>query len=184
MKNVYVILAFHAHEPTWDLPQRLLGNIDDVYLKQALKDENWLLKRKSEGRDIYKQLIDFALNMRCPVSLEITNELLRQLSDIFPETLQSLRKAYSDRVIYPVYGYAHHTHVALLTEDEIEDEIRLNREYIHDVLHVPVPQFPGLFPIEGSLDARKLDPLKKSGIKWVIFPNFDHNKTHYSVEGI
>ncbi len=68
-----------------------------------------------------------------------------------PETLNVLKKAYHAGLIYPVYGYAHHTHIALLTEPEIEDEIRLNREHIHDILKVPQPKYPGLFPIEGSL---------------------------------
>jgi len=183
VKNVFVILAFHAHEPTWDLPQRLLENIDDVYLKQSLHDENWLLRRTAEGRDMYGQLIDFAHALQCPVSLEITNELLCQMAVMMPETYNNLIKAYANTIIYPVYGYAHHTHVALLTEEEIEDEIRLNREYIHEIVKAPRPKYPGLFPIECSLDARKLDALKKSDIKWVVFPNFDRDKTIYSVDG-
>jgi len=183
VKEVYVILAFHAHEPTWELPQKILENIDDVYLKQALKDENWLLRRRAEGRDIYMELINFAWKMQSPVALEITNELLNQMTDLMPETLSELKKAYNAKLIYPVYGYAHHTHIALLTEPEIEDEIRLNREHIHDILKVPQPKYPGLFPTEGSLDANKLGALKNSGIKWVIFPNFDHDKTNYQADG-
>ncbi|HAV10752.1 MAG TPA: glycoside hydrolase, partial [Dehalococcoidia bacterium] len=183
MKEIYVILAFHAHEPTWELPQKLLENIDDVYLKQALKDENWLLRRSAEGRDIYMELVNFAWKLQSPISLEITNELLNQITDLLPETLNALKKAYHSGLIYPIYGYAHHTHIALLTEPEIEDEIRLNREHIHDILKVPRPKYPGLFPIEGSLDASKLGALKNSEIKWVIFPNFDHNKTLYQCDG-
>ena len=76
-----MILAFHAHEPIWELPQKLLENIDDIDLKQALKDENWIIRRSAEGRDIYKQLINFSRNENIPVSLEITNELLFQISN-------------------------------------------------------------------------------------------------------
>jgi hypothetical protein len=183
MKEVYVILAFHAHEPIWELTQKLLENVDDIDLKQALQDENWLLKRSAEGRDIYMELVKFARDMNIPVSLEITNELLIQIATIMPGTLSGIKAAYNERLFYPVYGYAHHTHIALLTEAEIEDEIRLNREYIHDVLQVPQPKYPGLFPIEGSLDASKLEALKRSGIVWVIFPNFDRHKAYYETDG-
>jgi len=183
VKEVYIILAFHAHEPIWELTQRLLENVDDIDLKQALKDENWLLKRSVEGRDIYLELVRFARNMNIPVSLEITNELLIQIATLMPETLNEMKKAYQEGFFYPVYGYAHHTHITLLTEAEMEDEIRLNREYIHDVLQLPRPKYPGLFPIEGSIDSSKLGALKRSGITWVIFPNFDRDKACYKVNG-
>ncbi len=183
MKEIYVILAFHAHEPMWELPQKLLENIDDADLRQTLRDENWLVKRSSEGRDIYLELVNFARSMGISVALEITNELLIQIANLMPKTLAEIKKGYIERFIYPVYGYAHHTHIALLTEAEIEDEIRLNREYIHDVLQVPQPKYPGLFPIEGSLDSSKLGALKRSGIVWVIFPNFDRRKAYYQADG-
>jgi len=183
VKRVYVILAFHAHEPIWELTQRLLENVDDIDLKQALQDENWLLKRSAEGRDIYVELANFARGMKIPVALEITNELLMQIATLMPATLDEIKKAYREGVFYPIYGYAHHTHIALLTEAEIEDEIRLNREYIHDILQVPQPRYHGLFPIEGSLDSSKLGALKRSGIVWVIFPNFDRHKAYYEADG-
>jgi hypothetical protein len=183
VKQVYVILAFHAHEPIWELTQKLLENVDDMDLKRALKDENWLLKRSAEGRDIYMELVHFARDMNIPVALEITNELMTQIAALMPETLDEMKRAYQERFFYPVYGYAHHTHIALLTEPEIEDEIRLNREYINDILQVPQPKYPGLFPIECSLDSSKLGALQRSGITWVIFPNLDQKKNHYEADG-
>lgn len=183
MKEVYAIIAFHAHEPIWELTQRLMQSVDDIDLKKALYDENWLIKRSAEGRDIYLELVNFARSMDIPVALEITNELLIQIANLMPKTLTEVKKAYQDGFFYPVYGYAHHTHISLLTETEIEDEIRLNKEYIHDVLKVANPKYPGLFPIEGSLDSRKLGAIKKSGINWVIFPNFDRKKAYYQANG-
>jgi len=54
VKEIYVILAFHAHEPTWELPQKLLENIDDVYLKQALKDRKLAAETQCRGtRHLY-----------------------------------------------------------------------------------------------------------------------------------
>jgi len=183
VKEVYVILAFHAHEPIWELTQRLMKNVADIDLKQALYDENWLIKRSAEGRDIYLELVNFARGMKIPVALEITNELLIQIANLMPETLAEIKKAYQERFFYPVYGYAHHTHISLLTETEIEDEIRLNKEFIHDVLSIPKPKHPGLFSTEGSLDSRKLGAIKSSDISWVIFPNFDKKKAYYEVNG-
>jgi hypothetical protein len=183
MKTVYVILAFHAHEPSWDLPQKILKSLDDVDLKMTLESENWLVRRSAEGRDIYIELVSFARRMGIPVTLETSNELLVQLAKITPDTLKELRKAYHEGVVYPLYGHAHHTHVALLTEEEIEDEIRLNKEYLHDVMGVPRPRYAGLFPTEDSFDSSKLGAIERSGIDFVIFPNLHRSKDCYQVEG-
>jgi hypothetical protein len=84
--------------------------------------------------------------------------------------------------MYPLYGHAHHTHISLLTDVEVEDEIRLNREYLHDVMQAPLPRHAGLFPIEDSLDAAKLRGVKNSHIEFVIFPSLDRSKTRYRPE--
>ncbi|MFH1638993.1 MAG: glycoside hydrolase, partial [Chloroflexota bacterium] len=175
--------AFHAHEPSWDLPAHILESLDDVDLRLTLGSENWLVRRSAEGRDIYLELLRFAQNMGIPVTLETSNELLAQLSKIMPETFTELGKAYREGIIYPLYGHAHHTHVCLLTEEEIEDEIRLNKDYLHQVLGVPYPRYAGLFPTEDSLDAAKLGAIERSGIDYVIFPNLDRRRDRYRVEG-
>jgi len=176
MKEIFVILAFHAHEPLWDLPQMLLENVEDMDLRQTLHSENWVVRRSVEGRDIYLALVNFARSMGITVTLEATNELLVQVAAVMPETYAELRKAYQDGIIYPLYGHAHHTHISLLTDAEVEDEIRLNREYLHDVMGVPQPHYAGLFPTEDSLDSSKLQGIKNSGIDFVIFPNLDRRK--------
>jgi len=179
MKEIFVILAFHAHEPLWELPQMLLENVEDMDLRQTLGSENWIVRRSAEGRDIYLALLNFARSMGITVTLEATNELLVQIAKVMPETYAELRKAYQDGIIYPLYGHAHHTHISLLTDAEVEDEIRLNREYLHDVMGVPQPRYAGLFPIEDSLDSSKLQGIKNSGIDFVIFPNLDRRKARY-----
>jgi hypothetical protein len=182
VKKVYVILAFHAHEPLWELPRMLVENIDDVDLKNTLASENWIVRRSAEGRDFYTSLIDFANSLNIPVTLEATNELLVQLGSIVPETYGELRKAYRKGTIYPLYGHAHHTHISLLNDREVEDEIRLNQEYIHDVMGAPHPRYAGLFPIEDSLDSSKLQGIKNRGIDFVIFPNLDRSKARYKAD--
>ncbi len=177
-----MIMAFHAHEPLWDLPQTLLEDVGDLELKKTLESENWIVRRKEEGRDIYRGLLNFAASSGIPVALEATNELLVQVAGVMPETFAELKKAYKDGVVYPIYGHAHHTHISLMTDPEVEDEIRLNREYLHEVMGAPRPRHAGLFPIEDSLDSAKLGGIKNSGIEFVIFPNLDHRKAHYRAD--
>jgi hypothetical protein len=121
--------------------------------------------------------------MGVPVALETSNELLVQLAKLMPDTLAELKRAYQEGILYPIYGHAHHTHVTLLTEEEIEDEIRLNREYLHDVLGVPRPRYAGLFPTEASIDSAKLSALTRSAIDFIVFPNLDRTRDRYVTEG-
>ena len=183
MKRIYVILAFHAHEPLWDLPKHVLGELEDREMKQTVLSENWIEKRSREGRDIYRDLIQFSRDTGVPVALEATNELLLQIASFMPDTFEALKEAYQTGMFYPLYGNAHHTHVALLGEEELREEIGLNKQFVHQTLGSPEPKYKGLFPTEGSLDARKLDGIEAAGIDYVIFPHLNTRKAHYVIEG-
>ncbi|MEJ2740807.1 MAG: glycoside hydrolase, partial [Dehalococcoidia bacterium] len=156
MKKSNVILAFHAHEPLWDLPNELVSLADDPEMQNSVRGDNYILKRVKEQRDIYAHLIETAKFLNAPVALDITNELLVQLNWYTPEVYQTLIAAYKKGIIYPVYTHAHHTHAALLTPDEISDEIRLNIELLHDMMGIPRPVHHGVFPTEDSIDASQL----------------------------
>jgi len=182
MKQICVILAFHAHEPLWDLPKRVLEELEDQEMKNTVLSENWIEKRSREGRDIYRDLIRFSKDMGVPVTLEATNELLLQIASFMPDTFEAMRKAYQAGIFCPLYGNAHHTHVALLGEEEVKEEIELNQQFVHKVLGAPEPKYKGLFPTEGSLDARKLRAIEAAGIDYVIFPHLNPRKAHYIVE--
>jgi len=183
MKRAYVILAFHAHEPLWDLPNELIALVDDPEIRDAIRGENYVLKRAGEKRDIYGHLIQTAEALGAPVTLDITNELLVQLAWYIPETFQSVAAAYKNGTIYPLYTHAHHTHTALLSSDEIADELRLNAELLHKVMGVPEPRYRGAFPTEGSVDAAKLVAYKDSGMEYIVFPQLGNRKAHFSVDG-
>ena len=183
MKRAYVILAFHAHEPLWDLPNELIALVDDPEIRDAVRGENYVLKRTREERDIYAHLIRTAESLRAPVALDVTNELLVQLAWYIPETFQNLAAAYKSGTIYPLYTHAHHTHAALLTPDEIADELRLNAELLHKVMGIPEPRHRGAFPTEGSVDATKLVAYKDSGMEYIIFPHLNDRKAHFIVDG-
>jgi hypothetical protein len=183
MKRAYIILAFHAHEPLWDLPNELTALVDDPEIRDAIRGENYVLKRAREERDIYAHLAKMAQSLGAPVSLDVTNELLVQLAWYIPETFQSLAAAYKNGTMYPLYTHAHHTHSALLTSDEIADELRLNMELIHRVMGIPEPRHKGAFPTEGSVDAAKLAAYKDSGMEYIIFPHLGDHKAHFIVDG-
>ena len=53
MKDIYVILAFHAHELLWDLPEKLLSYLDDGNpMKDTILDQNYI-KRKGRPRCLH-----------------------------------------------------------------------------------------------------------------------------------
>ncbi len=183
MKRAYVILAFHAHEPLWDLPNELIALVDDPEIRDAIRGENYVLRRAKEERDIYARLVLTAESLGAPVVLDVTNELLVQLAWYIPETLQNLTAAYKKGIVYPLYTHAHHTHIALLTPEEITDELQLNAGLLHGVMGIPEPRHRGAFPTEGSLDAARLSAYKDAGMEYVIFPHLADRPAHYAVDG-
>ena len=184
-KLVNVILAFHAQEPLWDLPQRVLETLHDADVRrEAVGNDNWVRKRAEAGRDIYANLIDLAARLHAPLCLEATNEILMQVRRHMPATFERLGAAYRSGAVYPVYGNAFHTHIAMLSDAELADELRLNREFLRDVLRAPAPRHPGAFPMEGSIDAHKLAGFNRAGMEYVIFPNFSPAKAHYEFDGV
>jgi hypothetical protein len=185
MKQVDVILAFHAQEPTWDLPLRVIESLrDDDIRREAVGNDNWVRKRAAEGRDIYAGLIDLGEKLGAPMCLEATNEILMQVRRFMPATFSRLGDAYRAGALYPVYGNAFHTHIAMLSDGELADELRLNREFLHDVLGAPQPRHAGAFPMEGSIDAHKLSGFRRAGMEYVIFPNLSERKARYRFTGI
>ena len=49
MKDLYVILAFHAHELLWDLPGRLLSYLEEENpMRESILDENYIKMRKEQ----------------------------------------------------------------------------------------------------------------------------------------
>jgi len=182
-KDVFVILAFHAHEPWWDLPSRVLETVDDEELRRSLPTENWVRQRAEAGRDVYRQLLVVGERLSAPLCLEATNELLMQLEEFMPQTFQALRLGFASGALYPIYGGAHHAHCALLTVDELADELRLNQEFLHDVMGAPRPKYRGAFPMEGSVDAHKLAAFRRAGIEYLVFPNLSPRKARYEFEG-
>jgi hypothetical protein len=183
LKKANVILAFHAHEPLWDLPNELVALTDDPEIHHSVRGDNYVLKRAKEERDIYAHLIKTAESLDAPVVLDITNELLVQLDWYVPEVFRNLSAAYKKGTIYPVYTHAHHTHAALLTPDEINDELRLNSELLHDLMGVPQPRHAGVFPTEDSIAASHLSAYKNAGMEYIIFPHTNNRQAHIAVDG-
>lgn len=184
MKKVYVILAFHAHELLWDLPETLLSYLDgNNPMKEGITGENYLKKRKEEGRDVYSLCSDLGDKLNAPMCVEYTNELLVQIKDVMPKVFDKLSEDYKRGRLYPLYGHAHHTHVSLLQEEELVQEINWNREYLHQVIKAPYPKYQGLFPTEDSLSFTKMSGIKKANIDYVIFPHLEEGKAAFEIMG-
>ncbi|MCX6021441.1 MAG: glycoside hydrolase, partial [Chloroflexi bacterium] len=183
MKDVFVILGFHAHEPIWDMTQRLLDAIDDPLIKATFPSDNWIRKRIEAGRDLYGDLLDFSRDLDVPVALEATNEVLEQIAQYAPDCFAALGDGYRSGRIAPVYGHAYHTHIGLMNDREVEEEITLNRDFIHRVVGAPRPVRQGLFPSEDGLDGAKLRGIEAAGIEYVLFPNLSPRKGRYRVCG-
>ncbi len=184
MKNVYVILAFHAHEMLWDLPETLLTYLEEKNpMKESFLDANYLKKRKKEGRDIYSLCSKLGDTLGAPICVEYTNELLVQVKEVMPPAFEKLKEGYGRGRLYPIYGHAHHAHNSLLRPEEITQEIVWNRQYLHNCMQVPYPKYNGLFPPEDSLVYGKMDAIEKANIDYVIFPHLDDNKTLFEMVG-
>ncbi len=182
-RDVYLILAFHAHEPWWDLPIHILKTVEDAEMREALRPDNWVQKRAEAKRDVYLHLLELADRVAAPMCLEATNELLMQIEEFTPKTYAALQEGFARGALYPIYGGAHHAHCTLLTIDEIADELRLNQEFLHDVMGAPLPKYRGAFPMEGSIDAHKLEAFRRAGIEYVVFPNISPRKARYRFAG-
>jgi hypothetical protein len=180
-KRVHVILAFHAHEPLWDLPAHLQAASPDMRVVQAVPPENYLRRRAKEGRNIYRDLLVFARAMGVRVTLDISNDLLQQLRAILPRTFEELQRAYRASVIYPLYTTAHHTHVALLEPDELGEELRLNEEALHDLVGAPRPRHRTFFFTECSVHPRFFPVLEAARIEAIVHPHLSERKGIYSV---
>ena len=94
-KTIHVILAFHAQEPLWDLPERVISTLrDDDVRREAVGNDNWVRRRAEEGRDIYADLLQFGHKIDAPVCLEATNEVLMQIEGLpFPDVRTAARDA-------------------------------------------------------------------------------------------
>jgi hypothetical protein len=184
MKNIYVIFAFHAHELLWELPRTMLSYLeDDNPMKDSALDENYIKKRKEENRNIYALGIKFGENLDAPLCMEFSNELLSQIREVMPTTFQQLREAYARGRLYPLYGHAHHTHVALLNTEEITQEIEWNMQYLHNYMNVPYPKYSGAFSAEASYISAKMPGIAQANIDYVIFPHLSEEKIPYHIKG-
>ncbi len=182
MKEIYIILAFHAHELLWDLPANLMGSLEEENpMRGTLLDENFIKKRKEQGRDVYTRGVQFGGALGTPVTVEYTNELLHQIRDVLPKTFAFLKKKYRSGCLYPLYGHAHHTHVSLLTIEEIAQEIEWNMQFLHSSMRVPYPRYKGLFSPEASYDMVKLEGAARANIDYVVFPHLSEEKAPFRI---
>ncbi len=184
MKDVYIVMAFHAHELLWDLPEKLLSYLEEGNpMKGTICDQSYIKKRKEEGRDMYSLGVRLGEVLNAPICVEYSNELLQQLQEVEPDILDYLAGQYRCGRLYPLYGHAHHTHISLLTDGEVTQEIRWNAQYLHNHLEVPHPKYKGLFSAEASYSYGKLAGIVEANIDYLIMPHLDREKVPFEVIG-
>ena len=184
MKNLYVILGFHAHEPSKDLGNQILQEAVDPDIKRGLPFDNLMAKNSPLIRDTFLALIQLAKNFNVPICLAASNEILLQLRNVAPETFTKLREAYQERSIHPIFNFAYEAHVLFTTPEEVQDEVRLNTEFLEDVLEVSSAKYvkhKGLFPPECSIDGKKINAFTAAGIEYIIAPHLKDQFINYTV---
>jgi len=184
MKDVYVVIAFHAHELLWDLQEKLFSYLDDGNpMKETILDQNFIKKRKEEGRDIYAQGIQLGEKLGAPICMEFTNELLQQICEVMPDSFQTIKDNFRSGRLYPIYGHAHHTHVSLLNNEEIVQEIVWNMQFLHNLMNVPYPKYKGFFSSEASYSHDKLKAAADANLDYLIFPHLNKQKSSFALVG-
>jgi len=168
----------------WELPRTMLSYLeDDNPMKDSALDENYIKKRKEENRNIYSLGIEFGESLDAPLCMEFSNELLSQIREVMPTTFQLLKEAYARGRFHPLYGHAHHTHVALLGTQEITQEIMWNMQYLHNFMHIPYPKYNGVFSAEASYISSKMPGIARANIDYVVFPHLNEEKMPYHIKG-
>ncbi|MEK7566014.1 MAG: UvrB/UvrC motif-containing protein [Patescibacteria group bacterium] len=112
---------------------------------------------------LFKSLVD---NPKSKITLNINAALTERLVD-YPEVLDNLKKAASNRQIEFTDSAKYHTLLPFLPEDEIERQITLNRETNKKILgdcYSPI----GFFPPEMAYSPKILPILEKLGYEWLI----------------
>ncbi|MBI2877750.1 MAG: glycoside hydrolase, partial [Candidatus Tectomicrobia bacterium] len=99
----------------------------------------------------------------------------------WPQALEEIKTGFAAGLLYPLYTTAHHTHALFLDDEELTEELRLNQEFLHDLLEAPRPRHPGFFFTECSVRAERLPALQRAGIEYVIFPHLNPRKARYTV---
>ncbi|MEW5783993.1 MAG: glycoside hydrolase [Bacillota bacterium] len=184
MKDIYVIMAFHAHELLWDLPEKLLSYLDDGNpMKETILDQNYIKKRKEEDRDVYTLGIQLGEKLHAPICVEYTNELLQQINEVIPEIFHKIKGHFHSGRLYPIYGHAHHTHVSLLSNEEITQEITWNMQLLHNFMDVPYPKYKGFFSPEASYSFDKIEGAAAANIDYLIFPHLSEDKAPFEIVG-
>ncbi|MCK6529166.1 hypothetical protein L6R50_16960 [Myxococcota bacterium] len=168
MKTVHVALAFHAHTSFPGLAARLRDLSGDAELAAVPAVGEDGLAAAVAG---VERLLALGEALSAPVTLQASNEWLATLRRSAGEAYGALRSAYRDGRIHSLYGHAHAGHAALLTAEEIADEVRLNREYLHEIMAVPEPRHPGALPPWAAVEADGIDGYRAAGCEYVVFPD-------------
>lgn len=112
-------------------------------------------------------------------TLNINLSLTEQLDFIAPEVLSNIREAYQNGHLELTESGAYHPIFPLIPQDEVETQLRLNREG-HQKLIGPAFAPQGIFPPEMAFEPRLVSVFKKLGYQWTIADDF--SLSHYGID--
>ena len=101
-KKIYVILAFHAHQPIRGLTDKLIKTIGDPKLSGGATAAGDIFPHEDDEKNVCQKLIQFSRSMKIPVSLSATNETLFQIRESMPKTYEALKEAYKNKELFPL----------------------------------------------------------------------------------
>ena len=180
-KTVHVVLAFHAHEPQWDLSAQLQRQQPDGRVSQALFPENRIRRRFHEGRNVYRDLLTFSSASGIPVSLDLSNDLAHQIRSLLPGTYEELQRAYRDQAVFPIYTCAHQAHAVLSTAEDLREELLWNEQLVHDMLGAPLPKRRVFFFTDCSVEPRFFDLLREADMSAICHPHLSPRRAAFQI---
>jgi predicted glycosyl hydrolase (DUF1957 family) len=154
----YLNFRFHIYQPPVQEPEIIHKIANQCYLP--------LTRQIAAFKDL-----KFTLN----INLSLTE----QLDYIAPEVLINIRDAYQNGHLELTESGAYHPIFPLIPHEEVETQLRLNREG-HQKLIDPQLTPRGIFPPEMAFEPRLVSVFKKLGYQWTIADDF--SLSHYGID--
>jgi hypothetical protein len=160
-KRIRAILAFDLHRAL-DPPEALQRSLLDGRVASA--------RVVTEGADPDARLgavLALQPSLGGPITLASSVELLQRL-EAAPTLRDALVRAFARRDVRPLYAPAHHASAALLSAEELVDELRLDEEWVRERLGAPAPLRRGALTPARAVEERDVAALEAAGIDFVL----------------
>jgi hypothetical protein len=134
--------------------------IDDYFQKNFPPDKNPI-----------DALMGLSSVLQAPLHFDGSNEIYFQLKKYRPHSLDLLLEGFQTKKIFPILTHAHHTHISLMSSEEIVSEIHTNQDLLYHSLNIPKPSKMALFSPECSYASSNINTYKKLDIDAIFVPD-------------